>query len=272
MVVFPKAKINLGLMITGKRPDGYHDLESIFYPVSLCDALEVVAGDEAAESDILTLSGNNLQGNPEENLVIKAVKRLREKNSFPFLKIHLHKAIPAGSGLGGGSSDAASIIITVNRIFKLSLPPAEMRSIASGLGSDSPFFIESRPALATGRGEILHPLKSFFNGYHILIVNPGITISTREAYEECEPSTPAAHLSEMIARPVTEWRELIINDFEKTIFRKYPEIKSFKKTLYSNGAFYSSMSGSGSGVYGIFKEKPVVPDDLRKYVIYSGML
>jgi 4-diphosphocytidyl-2-C-methyl-D-erythritol kinase len=272
MVVFPKAKINLGLMITGKRPDGYHDIETIFYPVGLCDAMEVVEDSSGLQLDLLTVTGNMLPGNPEENLVIRAVRKLRERHSFPFLKIHLHKIIPPGAGLGGGSSDAACMIRTINKTFKISLGTDEMKDVVSGLGSDCPFFIDNLPAFATGRGEILRPLKPFFNGLHVMILNPGILISTHEAYENCEPSSPEIHLTDMISRPITEWRELIINDFEKTIFQKYPQIKNIKQALYNAGAIYSSMSGSGSSVYGIFLQKPVVPADLKKYAIYNGEL
>jgi 4-diphosphocytidyl-2-C-methyl-D-erythritol kinase len=261
MVVFPKAKINLGLMITGKRPDGYHDIETIFYPVGLCDAMEVVEDSSGLQLDLLTVTGNMLPGNPEENLVIRAVRKLRERHSFPFLKIHLHKIIPPGAGLGGGSSDAACMIRTINKTFKISLGTDEMKDVVSGLGSDCPFFIDNLPAL-----------KPFFNGLHVMILNPGILISTHEAYENCEPSSPEIHLTDMISRPITEWRELIINDFEKTIFQKYPQIKNIKQALYNAGAIYSSMSGSGSSVYGIFLQKPVVPADLKKYAIYNGEL
>jgi 4-diphosphocytidyl-2-C-methyl-D-erythritol kinase len=272
MVVFPKAKINLGLMITGKRPDGFHDIETIFYPVDLFDALEVVENTGGSESDVLTVTGNILQGKPEDNLVITAVNKLRETNFFPFLKIHLHKKIPAGAGLGGGSSDAASILKTINRTFRLSLSNDELKKIATSLGSDCPFFIDREPAFASGRGDILMPLEPFLEGLYILLLNPGFLISTREAYENCEPALPLFSLPDMIARPILEWKELIINDFEKTIFQKYPRISTIKQALYDTGALYSSMSGSGSTVYGIFRDKPNVPDDLKEFVIYSGVL
>jgi 4-diphosphocytidyl-2-C-methyl-D-erythritol kinase len=272
MVVFPKAKINLGLLITGKRPDGFHNIESIIYPVDLSDALEVVANTEGSETDVLTVTGNELPGRAEDNLVIKAVDKLRETHSFPFLKIHLHKKIPPGAGLGGGSSDAASILRLINRTYNLLPDPDVLKKIAGNIGSDCPFFIDSRPAFASGRGDVLRPLVSFLGGLHILLLNPGIQISTREAYADCEPQSPLIRLPEVVTRPIAEWKELIINDFEKTIFKKYPLIGSIKQALYNAGALYCSMSGSGSVVYGIFRDEPVVPEDLKEHVIYTGEL
>ncbi len=272
MVIFPKAKINLGLSITGKRPDGFHDIETIFYPVDLCDALEVVAIADSSEADILTVTGRVLPGRPDDNLVIRAVNKIRELHPFPFLKIHLHKKIPPGAGLGGGSSDAAGILRIINKNFSLFLSADELRMTAASLGSDCPFFIESRPAFASGRGDLLRPLTPFLDGLCILLLNPGIQISTREAYENCEPSSPLTSLTDVILKPISDWKELIINDFENTIFRKYPLIGTIKQALYSAGALYSSMSGSGSSIYGIFRYEPSVPDELKEYVIYNGKL
>ncbi len=272
MVVFPRAKINLGLFIAGKRPDGFHNIETILYPVDLCDALEVVANTGKSETDILEITGNLLTGKPEDNLVIKAVSSLRETHSFPFLKIHLHKKIPPGAGLGGGSSDAASVLRTINRTFDLMLDSDDLKKTAGKTGSDCPFFIDNQPAYASGRGNILKTMVPFLEGFHILLLNPGIHISTREAYAYCEPQTPSISLPDAVTRPISEWNEQITNDFEKTIFKKYPLIGSIKQALYDSGALYVSMSGSGSSVYGIFRDKPVVPDELKEYVIYNGVL
>ena len=272
MLVFPKAKINLGLRITGKRPDGYHDIETVFYPVNLCDALELVVNTKGPEKDILTLTGYKLNGRQEDNIVLRAVDALRRTYSFPYLRIHLHKNIPAGAGLGGGSSDAAYMLRTINRIFELSLSTDELKIIAAELGSDSPFFIDCQPSFASGRGEILKPAGNFLDGLYVVLVNPGILISTKEAYNNCTPEIPVISLNEKIRRPVSEWKELIVNDFEKTIFIKQPGIKTIKQDLYDSGAVYSSMSGSGSTVYGIFYEKPVIPWKLRKMMIYEGEL
>lgn len=272
MIGFPKAKINLGLRITGKRVDGFHDIETVFYPVNLCDALELVVAEEPATKDIITITGMNIGVKTEENLIIKTIAVLREKYTVPVLKIHLHKAIPAGAGLGGGSSDAASTIKIINKCFGLSLDSELMRSIAAGLGSDCPFFIDSLPSYATGRGEVLRPVNPVLNGYRLLLVNPGIIISTRNAYNKCTPQLTETFLSDSVKSPVEEWKNIIFNDFENYIFSKYPIIARIKKALYDSGALYSSMSGSGSSVYGIFADKPEVTSEIRKYVIYNGLL
>jgi len=272
MVIFPKAKINLGLRITGRRPDGFHDIETVFYPVGLCDALELVINSNDHDKDLLTVTGIKLIGEQDNNLVIKAVKKLRESYNLPSLRIHLHKIIPAGAGLGGGSSDAAGALKILNRIFELALSSQELRVIAIGLGSDCPFFIDCQPAFATGRGENLKPVDAVLEGLYLVLVNPGIQVFTKEAYMKCVPANPGVSLAELIHYPVAEWKDHIINDFEKTIFEKYPQIGIIKRVLYNHGALYSSMSGSGSTVYGIFADKPVIPGILKDYVIYEGIM
>ena len=270
MLVFPKAKINLGLRITGKRTDGYHDIETVFYPVGLCDALELVP-DPGSSGDKLTVTGNILPGRIEDNIVLTTVRTLRKSHPVPFLNIHLHKKIPAGAGLGGGSSDAAFMLRALNKKFRLSISSGELKVIAAGLGSDCPFFIDCQPSYATGRGEILSPVDNVLDGFYAVLLNPGISVSTKEAYENCLPARPERSLKELIKIPVYEWRDLIVNDFEKTVFFVHPEIKAIKQALYSSGAVYSSMSGSGSTVYGIFNGKPEIQADLRKYVICEGI-
>lgn len=272
MLVFPKAKINLGLFITGKRPDGYHDLETLFYPVNLCDALELVAEMKGSGKDELKITGFEITGDPGENIVMKAVKLLRKRYSFPSLRIHLHKAIPTGAGLGGGSSDAAFALKAVNRAFNLSVSAEELRLIAADLGSDVPFFIDCQPAFATGRGELLNPVKPFLAGYYAVLVNPGISISTKEAYGSCIPSRPARSLTDLAGNPLSHWKDLIVNDFEKSLFTRYPRIAEIKASLYESGAIFSLMSGSGSTVYGIFHGKPATHPDIAPFVIYSGEL
>jgi len=272
MLVFPKAKINLGLRITGRRPDGYHDIETLFYPVNLCDALELVSDPGQPGKDTLSVSGIEIPGMAEDNIVLKAVRRLREDFPVPYLRIHLHKNIPSGAGLGGGSSDAAFILKAVNRTFSLGLSAPDLKNIAAGLGSDCPFFVDCLPSFASGRGEILTPAGTILEDYYAVLLNPGIKISTREAYGNCSPSKPPTPLHTLVKRPVNEWKEIIVNDFEKTVFPFHPEIKEIKQALYSSGAVYSSMSGSGSTVYGIFKEKPVIPGDLRRLIIHEGSL
>lgn len=272
MIIFPKAKINLGLNITGKRPDGYHDIETLFYPVSLSDALEFVVSDGPIKEDMLTVTGINTGSDPGNNLVIKTIKKLREKYSFPFLKIHLHKVIPVGAGLGGGSSDAAYLLKAINRSFGLFIDAQNLKATALEMGSDCPFFIDSIPAFATGRGEILKPVSPLLTDYHIILLNPGIVINTREAYQNCRPKHPSNSLLNLIDRPINEWKELIINDFEDFAFKQHPRIGEIKKELYNSGAIFSSMSGSGSSVYGIFSGKPELSDKLRENVIFEGMM
>ena len=273
MVIFPGAKINIGLRITGKRPDGYHDIETLFYPVPLCDALEFVIPEDQNSGDILIVTGIETGGEPEDNLVMKAVKKLREINSFPFLRMHLHKAIPVGAGLGGGSSNAACIIIAVNKYFGLNLDNAMLKSIALKMGSDCPFFIDCSPSFAGGRGEILVPdCRQVLKNYYMVLVNPGTGVNTGAAYRNCRPLKPAVSLFELTSQPLEKWKELIVNDFEKYVFGQYPHIKTLKDELYRSGAIFSLMSGSGSSVYGIFRSKPMMPVKLKDYVIWEGFL
>jgi 4-diphosphocytidyl-2-C-methyl-D-erythritol kinase len=273
MVVFPKAKINLGLRITEKRTDGYHNIETLFYPVGLCDALEFVVTGGSATNDDLTVSGIPVNIKPEENIVIKAVKRLREACSFPFLRIHLHKAIPHGAGLGGGSSDAACMLKSLNRHFHLALSNSVLKSIALETGSDCPFFIDGDPSFATGRGEILQPVSPVLSGYYLLLLNPGVAINTSEAYSNCRPMIPSASLSHLAELKIEEWKELILNDFEAYAFSRHPIIKEIKNGLYESGALFSLMSGSGSSVYGIFREKSdSLPSHLKAMIIWEGTM
>ncbi|HUX58786.1 MAG TPA: 4-(cytidine 5'-diphospho)-2-C-methyl-D-erythritol kinase [Bacteroidales bacterium] len=272
MIVFPKAKINIGLRITGKRPDGYHDIETLFYPVNLSDALEFVTATDLLNADALTVTGINTGSKTEDNLIMKTVNKLRENYLFPWLRIHLHKAIPVGAGLGGGSSDAACLLKSINRWFELDIDNPTLKTIALELGSDCPFFIDSVPAFATGRGEILQTIKPVLTSYYLLLVNPGISINTREAYSNCKPERPSTTLLDLAELPATEWKKLIINDFEDFAFRKHPIIGEIEEELYSSGALFSSMSGSGSCVYGIFSDKPGIPEKLKNLVIYEGII
>ena len=271
MVTFPKSKINLGLRITGKREDGYHDIETIFYPVGLCDALEIVLN-LGGNEDHLTVTGINSTDLSQDNMVLTAVRKLRGLFDLPSLKIHLHKMIPSGAGLGGGSSDAASTIRLINRFFDLSMNSSEMREIALTIGSDCPFFIDSTPSYATGRGERLQSVEVSMDKMHIVLLNRGISVSTREAYSRCVPGIPAIKLTDAVRKPIYEWNEALINDFEKTVFSRYPEIKALRDGLYKAGAAFSSMSGSGSTVYGIFSQRPELGEDLNKYLIFEGQL
>ena len=272
MVIFPKAKINIGLRITGKRPDGFHNLETIFYPVCLCDAIEFVVPENPLKGDKISVTGLLSDPDPDNNLVMKAVRKLREMNNITYLNIHLHKTIPVGAGLGGGSSDAACMLRALNRHFKLEISNEKLKEISLELGSDCPFFIDVYPAFAEGRGELLRPLKPLPVQRHLLLVNPGIHINTGDAYSLCTPKPPETNLMELYDLDISKWKDLIINDFEEPIFRKYPQIADLKNKIYEMGALYSSMSGSGSTVYGIFAGKPSVPESIRRMVVYSGIL
>jgi 4-diphosphocytidyl-2-C-methyl-D-erythritol kinase len=272
MITFPRAKINLGLRVTGRRHDGYHDIESLFYPINLCDAMEFVVAGAKAGNDILETTGVHVPGRIADNLVIKAAATMREHFKIPFLRIHLHKVIPAGAGLGGGSSDASSLLKCLNRYFGLSASEKELEAIAAGIGSDCPFFLHGVPSHVTGRGEIMSEINPFLEGLYIVLLNPGININTRDAYLNCHPVKPRISLAEIIKRSPDGWKKSIRNDFEDYAFKLYPEIGKLKSELYKSGAFYSSMTGSGSSVFGLFNGKPSLPLKLSRHLIYEGIL
>jgi 4-diphosphocytidyl-2-C-methyl-D-erythritol kinase len=269
MIVFPGAKINIGLRITERRPDGYHNIETVFYPVNLHDALEFVCAEELKEDELYE-TGKTTGAAGKDNLVVKAAMKLREIKEFPFLKIHLHKTIPSGAGLGGGSSDAACLLKVVNRSFSLDVGENKLKELALSIGSDCPFFLRNTPAHATGRGEILEPAENMLSGHYLVIVNPRLHISTKEAYSACTPAKPSHSLSELVKKPVTDWKDNILNDFEDFAISMYPLIGQLKAEMYNSGALFSLMSGSGSSVFGIFSRKPDLPKVIRDYVIYQG--
>lgn len=271
MISFPIAKINIGLKVVEKRPDGFHNIETIFYPVPLSDALEFVTTDGSGE-DELVITGINIMTRPGQNLIIKAVKRLRESYSFPKLRIHLHKVIPPGAGLGGGSSDAACILKSVIKRFRFPVKDDELKALALKTGSDCPFFLNPVPSVAEGRGEILKEIKPRLAGYYLVLINPGIHISTREAYQNCHPSLPEISLGELYSHKISEWKKTIVNDFEDFVFKVYPEVSELKKALYKQGAVYCSMTGSGSAVYGIYEQKPGLNAKLKEKMIFQGIL
>ena len=249
MITFPNAKINIGLNITEKRPDGYHNLETIFYPIELCDSLEFVC----AEKSEFTCTGLNIEGNSDNNLIIKAYNLLKEDFDIPKINIHLHKTIPMGAGLGGGSADAAFMLKMLNDEFKLGLSSKDLQIKAAKLGADCAFFIENKPVLAKGIGNIFEPTSVDLNGYHIVLIKPDVHVSTAEAYGGCKPQRWETPLEEVIKLPIDEWKHHIYNDFEKTVFVAHPELEMIKNVLYEKGAIYAAMSGSGSTIYGIFK-------------------
>lgn len=254
MITFPNAKINLGLNIIEKRPDGYHNLETIFYPINLQDALEVTRRENNDKEYTLHISGSPLEGEPEDNLVVKAYKLL--KKDYPGLlpvDIHIYKHIPAGAGLGGGSSDAACMIKLLNDKFSLGLSTERMEEYAVKLGADCAFFIRNKPVFATGIGNLFEPVELSLKGYHIILIKPDIFVSTRDAFAEIKPVRPAVSLKEIVKQPMETWKHSMKNDFEDSVFKKFPEIAAIKDELYDLGAVYAAMSGSGSSVYGIFK-------------------
>ncbi|HZY80827.1 MAG TPA: 4-(cytidine 5'-diphospho)-2-C-methyl-D-erythritol kinase [Cyclobacteriaceae bacterium] len=252
MVSFPPCKINLGLNILRKRSDGYHDIETCFYPVPFTDILEVIPSSEFS----FTLSGNAVPGNVEDNLCVKAYRLMQAVYSLPPAKIHLHKIIPTGAGLGGGSSDAAWTLRLLNDVFDLKLSKETLKEYASRLGSDCAFFIDDGPMMGTGRGEILTPVKIDLKGKYLALVKPEVHVSTAQAYEGVRPAEPKNRIANILTKQVAEWRGLLENDFERTVGEKLPVIRSIKEKLYEAGAEYASMTGSGSAVYGIFSKKP----------------
>jgi len=261
MICFPNAKINLGLNIVSKRPDGYHNLETIFYPIAIKDALEVVPA--AEEKGIFKQSGILLDGNPEHNLVIKAYSLLKKEYNLPRIDIYLRKNIPFGAGLGGGSADAAFMLKLLNNMYELHLSETRLEELASQLGADCSFFIQNKPVFATGIGNIFTSIGLSLKEYFIVLVKPDIYVSTKEAYELVKPKTPDISLKEIIKNPPETWKDTMVNDFESSVFVKYPAIKNIKERLYDSGAVYASMSGSGSSVFGIFKEEIDLSKDFQ---------
>jgi len=255
MVVFPHCKINLGLQILSKREDGYHNIVTCFYPVPWTDILEIIKSDKFFYSS----SGIAIQGHETENLCLKAYRLLCNDFDLPPIKIHLHKVIPTGAGLGGGSSDAAFALRTLNSLFSLSLPATELSSYAAGLGSDCSFFLDDKPKMGSGRGEILSEAPVSLKGLYLVLVKPDIHVSTAEAYAGVKPQLPVRQLSDILSLPVAEWKDVLINDFELSVFHKYPALAIVKNSMYQEGAMYASMSGSGSSVFGIFN----APIDLK---------
>lgn len=250
MVGFPNAKINLGLYITSKRSDGYHDLVSCFYPVAWEEALEIIP----SSSFSFSTSGLNVPGDSVSNLVVKAYELIKKKyNIFPSA-IHLHKAIPMGAGLGGGSADAAVTLLLLNQLYELSLSQEELLHFSAQLGSDCSFFIHNTPCMATSRGEVLAPIPVSLKGYRILLVHPGIHISTQQAYAGVTPRALSFNLEELLKENPSSWKDNLHNQFEEHLFKQFPEVAHLKQKLYDHGAVYASMSGSGSAVYGIFEE------------------
>ena len=262
MITFPCAKINLGLNIVSKRNDGYHNIETVFYPIPLCDALEIKRMDDGFPSNTdcdLTVTGNAVECTEADNLVVKAYRLLASDFKLPRIHIHLFKRIPSQAGLGGGSSDAAYMIRLLDERFRLNIGDAEMERYAARLGADCAFFVRSETAFAHGIGNILEPADTesgSLKGRWIAVVKPPVAVSTAEAFSKVKPKQPELCCRDIVRKSIVTWRELLNNDFEESVFAIHPEIAAVKQLLYDMGAVYAQMSGSGSAVFGIFDSKP----------------
>lgn len=253
MITFPNAKINIGLDVLNKRPDGYHNIESLFYPIPLQDALEILPSNAGLE---YTTSGIVLECESEDNLVVKAFRLMQDKYKLPNVKIHLHKHIPFGAGLGGGSADAAFTLKMLNAMFELNITEHELIAYAAVLGADCAFFIKNTPQIASGIGEVLMDSAINLKGKFLLLVKPDIEVPTANAYKFIQPSLPELSLKENLTFPINEWKKAVKNDFELSVFKQYPSLSDVKDKMYELGAIYAAMSGSGSSIFGIFDEKP----------------
>ena len=256
-VVYPYAKLNLGLHVLEKRSDGFHNIQTLFYPHTLCDILEITdATAKGSKGAKLFLYGLPVMGDPQENLCIQAYDMLAEKHPMGPVEIHLYKKIPPGSGLGGGSSNAAFCLQLLDKHFALGLQAEELMAFATQLGSDVPFFMQDTPPkafLAEGRGSVLEPFDMALDGYKIEVRFPPVFVSTAWAYKEVVPNTNKQPLEHVLKQPVETWKDVLVNDFERVVFKKHPQIQQYKEDLYREGAVYASMTGSGSAVFGLFK-------------------
>ena len=264
MILFPNAKINIGLNILNKRSDGYHNLETVFYPIPLHDALEAVEGPVLHFES----SGIAIPGKAGENLCLKAYELIKKDFDLPPLNIHLHKKIPIGAGLGGGSSDAAYFIRLLNEKFSLNLDTEAMQDYARELGADCAFFIEGKPVFAYGKGEEFKDVRVDLSAYSLVLIMPPVFVSTADAFRGVLPRIPETPLEELIKLPVDQWKQHIKNDFEDSVFKAFPVIQELKNSLYAAGALYASMSGSGAAVYGIFAQKPEHLSFDKSYAIF----
>lgn len=272
MIYFSPAKVNLGLQILEKRADGFHKLQSVMLPIGLCDILEINTLPASDQGFLFTQTGIRIQGNPEENLCWKAWMLFREESPLPTVEMHLHKQIPIGAGLGGGSSNASLTLLGLNHLADVTLTQNRLAELAAILGSDCPFFLNRQSMLMEGRGEILTPLRLNTEGIYLVLLFPEIHVSTAEAYRGVIPALPHRYLKELIKEPMNCWRETLENDFEVSVFKQYPMLESLKQKLYEAGAIYASMSGSGSSLYGLYKEKPTLTGDLQKFLIWEGAI
>ncbi len=266
MIAFPNAKINLGLNIISKRTDGYHNLSSCFYPIPLVDILEVMP------SKVFSFNSTGINIPGGENLCTKAYHLIKQDYNIEPVSIHLHKIIPIGAGLGGGSADASYTLKCINDLYALNLSNPQLEAYAAQLGSDCPFFIENKPVIASGTGTDFKPSSIDLSSKYLVILNPGIHVSTAAAYSGVKPQQPALHIEEITERPLNEWQGILKNDFEDSVLIKYPEIGKAKDALISSGALYASMTGSGSSVFGIFEKETKISASLKNYICWQGFL
>lgn len=268
MINFPNAKINLGLHVLRKRTDGFHDIETCMYPIPLKEALEIIPSKTFSFSH----SGISIPGGSDNNLIVKAYRLLlSDYPEIPAVAIHLHKNIPIGAGLGGGSADAAFTLSLLNQLFSIGLDTKQLENYASQLGSDCPFFVQNNPQMAEGRGEKLTPLSIDLSGNWLCLIHPGIHISTQEAYGGIQPKLSEKDLKTILSDQ-SSWKSLLVNDFEKGIFANHPEIAAIKEKLYAAGAWYAAMSGSGSAVFGLFKDRPEAISLPENYFVFTEKL
>ena len=276
MIIFPHAKINLGLNVVERRSDGYHNLETVFCAVPIQDALEVHAMEPDFPSGVdcdLKLTGISVEGDEQRNLVVRAYQLLKQEfPKLPRVHAHLYKEIPIQAGMGGGSSDGAAMLRLLNTHFELGLTTQQLVERAARLGADCPFFLLDGPAYAEGIGERLMPIELSLKGWYLGIVRPNIPVSTKEAFALITPKRPALNCQDIVRRPVEEWRQLLVNDFEGSVFAQYPEIGRIKEQLYELGAVYAAMTGSGSAVYGLFKEEVCLDDSFSDMFTWAAWL
>jgi len=267
MIVFPNAKINLGLNVVNKRSDGFHDIETVFYPINLKEALEVLPTE--SKENLFSSTGMKIPSSQDGNLVLQAYNLLANDFDLPRFEFRLHKLIPIGAGLGGGSADASSTIKAINVYCKLGLTPIEMEGYAAKLGSDCPFFIRNKVIFATGKGDVFHEVNCSLKDKYILLVNPNIHVSTATAYAGVQPKNRERNIPEVLKEPVEKWKDLLFNDFEPSVFAAHPALDVLKRKLYEKGALYAAMSGSGSTMFGIFENKPSTEgvDDFYSWVL-----
>jgi 4-diphosphocytidyl-2-C-methyl-D-erythritol kinase len=269
MIDFPNAKINIGLNIIRKRTDGFHDIETCFYPIGWTDMLEVVA----SETYEFTSSGLEIPGNGDSNLCTKAYQLLKSNFDFPSVKIHLHKRIPMGAGLGGGSSDAAFTLKLINSIFELGISIEDLKNYARKIGSDCAFFIENKPSFAIGKGDEVQEIPLSLKGKYISLVYPNISIATPFAYSKVQPIEKGFDLEHTIHEPLAQWKASVFNDFETVVFPAYPILETIKHKFYDLGASFAAMSGSGSAIFGIFQtEQKLEPDLNKNFLVWNGFL